>query len=360
MKDESSPSTHRRYFDNTILKDYRDCPRKYYLRHKRGWRKEGISLPLVFGLSWHSAMDVVWRHYNRLGKAELIKFAMAAFENTWEGEGVKLDLSLEDVADMSPRIPAVAKEMLICYLDKKEHILKNCTVLAVEQPFAVPLPLYQAPDASIWYAGRLDKVVDYNGQRMVVEHKTTTEYKKDGGFKTQYVEGWYLDSQCMGYLYGGGLYFDGLEQVWVDAALVHKQVHDAFRFIPINHQFGMLEQWVEDTKEWVRRILRDEARFAEIGMLVGGVFPKQQESCVGKYGPCTFTDICRTTYDPSLLKEPPAGYIHEPWSPFDVLKLAQLEQGVTNEQKGGNGSDSGSKTEGTDGIERSRDSTVRS
>lgn len=313
----------RRYFDNTMLSGYKKCPRFYFLRHMRGWRKDGTGAALVFGSSWHAAQDVIWKHYKNLSLRELVEAAKMGFDAKWEEEGFTLELSVEALEQLGMRNPMVAKEMIANYIADREGILKEAEILAIEQPFAVPLPIDNSSEVSVWYVGRLDKVIDHNGKK-VIEHKTTSEYAKASGFKTGYVESWYLDSQVMGYLYGAGLYYSGLEQVWIDAALVHKTVHDKFRFIPVGHQWGMLESWIQDTKEWAARILRDESRFAEQGSLAGGVFPKQQDSCVGKYGPCPMLDLCRTQANPEKLAEPPAGYIVERWEPFEVLKLDQL------------------------------------
>lgn len=312
----------RRYIDNTMLNDYRCCPRRYFLRHIKHWRRSGIAAPLVFGLSWHNAMDALWENFGKVPDHELLVLAADAFDRCWVEQGMpSLDnMGLDQIERLSPRTPFVAREMLSGYLQARRHILTGMRLIAVEQPFAVPLPGVE----NTWYAGRLDKVFEFNSMVITDEHKTTTEYKIDGGFKGNYLEGWYLDSQIMGYLYGGGLFFDGLEQVWVDAALVHKKVHDKFKFIPISHSFQMLEQWVEDTCEWVTRIYNDEEKFAESGNLGRGTFPKQTEACFNKFGSCQFVDICRTQENPSVLHETPEGFQKEEWSPFSVLKLHKL------------------------------------
>lgn len=298
------------FYDNTALSAYKDCPRKFQLRHRLNWRSEGVSLPLTFGLAWHEAMDVVWQYVHKIPQKELPDFALAKFLESWEAQGMKSQLSIEEIDKLSPRIPSVAHEMLHGYINARLPILTQAELIAVEQPFAVPLP-----ESQVWYVGRLDKIVRYNGQLLVLEHKTTTEYKKDGGFKTAYVESWFSDSQVKGYQFGGALFFPGLKQVWVDAALVHKQAHNFFRFIPVEHSAPLLQEWIEGTRDWVNRIKADTAR---------GYFPKNENSCMGKYGPCPFLDICRTTADPWNLKEPPPGYIAEKWEPFETLKLDKL------------------------------------
>lgn len=312
------------YRDNTMLSAYKECPRKYYLRHVLGWRGKGLALPLAFGLSWHSAMDTVWNYAKRIeDQGELAKLAMANFGKTWEEQGLPFDLDLEQIVSMSPRTPSIAHEMLVQYIKKRWTVLQNCELISAEQPFAVPLPRTD----NIWYIGRLDKVAVIQGEKVVVEHKTTTDYKKDGGFRSTYVEGWYSDSQVKGYQFGGGLFFPGLEQVWVDAALVHKVVHDAFRFIPVAHQQPLLEEWIRDTRNWALRIQSEEGNYQEVQGLVKddeSIFPKNEGSCMGKFGACPYLNICRTTPDPSKLEEPPEGYIEEFWRPFELLGVDKL------------------------------------
>jgi hypothetical protein len=215
----------------------------------------------------------------------------------------------------------IAAEMYHHYIETRWKMLQEAEVVAIEQPFAVPLP-----DAEgVWYIGRLDKVVHWNGETVVLEHKTTTDYKKDGGFRSTYVESWFSDSQTKGYQFGAGLFFPGLKQVWVDAALVHKQVHNAFRFIPIAHQDALLREWLSDTRQWVVRLERDVQRYNDTKELSeSGAFPKNENSCVGKYGPCPYLNVCRTNSRPDQLSEPPSGYMVEKWEPFSVLGLDKL------------------------------------
>ena len=312
---------HDQFYDNTMLSSYKDCPRKYFLRHVLDWRREGTAPPLVFGLSWHSGMDAVWQHFGKVPEDNLVDLAMAMFLETWEAEGFDPNPVGEIAEKLNPRLPQVAREMYENYIRDRANTIRNSELVAVEQPFAVPIPDLEA----VWYVGRLDKVARIQGQLTVVEHKTTTAYKLDGGFQTSYIEGWYSDSQVKGYQFGGSLFYPGLTQVWVDAALVHKKVHDKFRFVPVAHNTEILKEWVGDTREWVLRLQEDRHKFdAAGGALVPGCFPKNENTCMGKFGACGFLDICRTTANPDQLGEPPAGYVVEPWSPFDTLNIEKL------------------------------------
>ena len=307
------------FYDNSMLSAYKECPRRYFLRHELGWRSEGTALPLAFGLAWHSGMDVVWEYARSTEHKELARAALAKFLDTWEEQGLPADLDVELQDRYAPRTPSTANEMFEHYIEARWPVLREMQLIASEQPFAVPLP-----GSSVWYVGRLDKVIGYNGQKLVIEHKSTTAYKKDGGFTTDYVEGWFSDSQVKGYQFGGSLFFDGLDAVWVDAALVHRAVHDAFRFIPVAHGKVLLEEWLNDTLEWVRRVELDTKNYKLTGRLEAGAFPKNESSCFAKFGRCQFLDICRTVADPTVFSEPPPGYTEDRWAPFELLNLQKL------------------------------------
>lgn len=273
-------------------------------------------MPLAFGLAWHAGMDIVWEQVHNLDKPTLRAAAFAAFMELWIEQGLPEELSVEQLDWWAPRVPSTAHEMYHHYIESRWPVLMQARLLAGEQPFAVPLPHTQG----VWYVGRLDKVIEYQAQILALEHKSTTEYKKDGGFKIDYVEGWFNDSQIKGYEFGGSLFFPGLAGVWVDAALVHKTVHDKFRFIPVAHQQILLEEWLQNTVSWVNRLEADQH------------FPKNEGACYGKFGRCQFLDICRTQARPDRGTEAPEGFITEFWEPFDILGLAKLVDGDNSDK----------------------------
>jgi len=309
------------FYDNTRLVSYKKCPREYFLKHWLGWDSEGIKAPLVFGLGWHDAQDVIWSYYHKVPSIELMQLAQAAFQTRWVEEGYPEEMDIEQLNRLGARTPMVAAEMLYNYVDVRKHVLENAEIVAVEAPFAVPLP----GGGRRWLVGRLDKVINYNAQQLVIEHKSTTEYKIDGGFRETYIQSWSMDSQTKGYQYGGNLYYGTVDGVWVDAALVHKKVHDKFKFIPVSHQLPILDEWMADTLNWISRIERDTELYEQSHE--AQAFPKNEFSCYGKFGACTFVDICRTTPDPTKLPGPPNGFIHKPWEPFNILKLQKLIDG---------------------------------
>lgn len=330
----------RRFYDNTMISDYRDCPRYYYLRHIRGWRGSGISQPLTFGLAWHDAMDVVWDLACQLEDAPahsqaIVHQAGHAFDQRWVEQGLPADAGRVSYENQwgyeiyEKRNPMVAREMLSNYITSRQHIFADATIIAIEQPFAVPLE----EDGDRWYIGRLDKVIQLPNQGVIIEHKTTSDYAKEGGFKKQWEMEHAVSTQGTGYLFGAAATFPGVDQVWIDGALVHKTVHDKFKFLPSVASMEGMDQWLYETKIWVGRI-EGETAFLQHDLTrqdVMPAFPKNTKQCVGKYGVCQFYNICAATNKPNHIEEPPEGFIEEKWEPFKVLNIAQI--GLEDEPK---------------------------
>lgn len=311
-------------YDNTRLSEYKRCPRAFYIRHVLGWNTKGTGDALVFGSSWHEGQDIIWKcgkmwADGQVTQHDVVDMAFDNFMKCWRENGFPDPLDEFDYDRLGARTPGTAKEMMWNYMTEREHILKNCTVIGIEQPFAVPMP----DVTNTFYVGRLDKSIQYNAGTYIIEHKTTTAYDVKNGFRSDYIDSWFASSQVKGYQFGGGLFYPGLTGVWVDAALVHKKQHDHFRFIPVSHAPVLLTEWLENTRQWVEQV-NESKRQAEAGYKLSKAFPKNEDSCFGKFGKCPFLDICMTCHDPRVLPEIPAGFEENVWEPFDLLGLDKL------------------------------------
>ncbi len=311
-------------FDNSRLSDYKTCPRLYYYKHVLGWRRDAgsVALPLIFGKAWHRGLEYVWQHAGQsVDPSHLLDGAVNEFNQEWIESGLSPDLSLEQQEEYSPRTPGVGHEMLYNYINERSAILSNSRLIGNEQPFAVPMPFTE----KTWYVGRMDKVIETNRDgRIVIEHKTTSAYSVKYNFQPSYIESWNTSAQVKGYEFAATLYYGEIAGVWVDAALVHKKIHNQFKFIPVMHQQVLVKEWLENTAQWIEEIKRNESQLDETKSIAGKpIFRKNEESCYGKYGECPFLDICRFTVAPSTSEVPP-GYVVDKWEPFDEEELRKL------------------------------------
>ena len=322
MKDEITEEI--QYYDNTRVGAYKTCPRMYYFRHVRHWRTKGTSPALAFGSAWHAAMDTVWHYHGTGTDANLLEAAITSWRDTMIEEGIDIDnptYSLNNV-----RTEGTALEMLATYIKRNARILNEIELIAIEQPFAVPLSEAESP----MYVGRRDKIFRHQGRINVCEHKTTSAYKKGGPFRSTWMDSFSPNSQVDGYSYATFLeYGDEFKGVWIDAALVHKTVHDGFRFIPIERLFSMLDAWLWETRGWIKKIQEDHDRL--MTYLIGcetrpeflPAFAKNTDNCA-MYAGCSYKNLCRFLTNPASQIEPPEGFIEEKWSPFDILQLERI------------------------------------
>lgn len=315
--------------DNTMLAAWRRCPREFYLRHRLHWRPERVALPLAFGLAWHDAMDVVWGlAKSDMTDTELRGAAFAAFERRWVELGLpSLEaMTLDEQQQMAPRHPGVAHEMLAAYITKRRTQLRQFELLDIERPFVVPL--FEADDQTA-FVGRRDKLFrTLDGRLYVAEHKTTTAYAKSGGFRTAWIESFSPNSQVEGYIYATNMELGPKSRcngVWIDGALVHRSVHDAFIWIPIDVSLSLLDQWLSEAREWALQIERADSLLAG-GQPLAAAFPRNTDQCFRFNSECCYRDICRMRSSPSDFNETPAGFVVDEWDPVEVLSLNKKEK----------------------------------
>lgn len=318
-----------RYFDNTRVSTYKECPRKFYLRHVRHWRSAGTAPALVFGLSWHEGMDKIWGHANvsTISDRELRDIAMEAFLACWTENGFPSwdEWGIEHDQKFKIRTPGTAAEMFENYIDQRRKFIAENEVIAIEKPFVVPLSV-DKPE--IGYVGRLDKVFRAWGRIHIGEHKTTSAYKKGGPFRADWMDSWSPNSQIDGYLHAGHmLYGDEMKSVMIDGALVHKTIHDGFKFLPIDRMITQLDAWLWETNYWISLIIGELEKYEDMPNAsrdtdVLRMFPKQTGSC-NNFAGCTYRNLCKSMANPEQ-HECPEGFIVEKWEPFNILELGKL------------------------------------
>ena len=334
----------KQLFDNTRLSDYRSCPRFYFCRHKMDLVPDKISMPLVFGLGWHEGLDEIWKSIafdNITDISDLTQKAITAFMKVWESsdlpsikEMTRFGIDDDLQKHIGFRNPTVAIEMFAAYVSKRIKFIRSVEVQAIEEPFLVPL---DPKNPNLFYIGRRDKRVrDGEGIR-VIEHKTSSEYAKSGGFRSTFTDSFSPNSQVDGYCGAGVIEFgpDVFKGVYVDAALVHKDFHDIFKFIPVDRSPDHLESWLWEVHNWIERINQDEdnlkkeiTSFEERGAkdkrnTFLRAFPKNTQSC-RKYGAaCPYLGLCKSWANPLHLYTQfeegcPPGYKTSPWKPEEI------------------------------------------
>jgi hypothetical protein len=263
-------------------------------------------------------MEVIWNPANfSLKMEDVAKLAYQAFLDSWTGDGYPAELDYETSERLSPRTPMQALEMIYGYLElRRPALLKGeFKVLAVERAFAVPL---DPEDDTLFYVGRIDKVVERQSRILGVEHKTTTAYARQGKFRNAFTDSFSPNSQVDGYHYALHIMFPGrVGGIWIDAALVHKS-EEGFKFIPIERQLSQIDSWLWEVQYWIAQIEMNERMLAEANpnARIMTAFPKNTNACWDFNTPCQFTDLCKSWPNPLKFDKAP-GYGELKWDPLE-------------------------------------------
>lgn len=261
------------------------CLYKYKLTKLDGWSRHTDSANLLFG-GWYA--QAIERFHRKLADGvdrdeALRQVVSETLIATWEYPGNAADTS--ERVDLSKGHPWTSDHStktrenlirtIIWYVDHFNPDPLSPVILstgpAVEQEFNFDL------DNGLVWRGRIDRLVEYNGDIYVQDQKTTASTISPSYFR-QYD----LDNQCSGYAFAGRAVFNvPVRGVIIDAA----QIAVGFSRFERGFTFrteSQLTEWYEHTLYYIH-----EARKATLD----NYFPMNRTSC-NKYGGCVFRDVC--------------------------------------------------------------------
>lgn len=318
-------SSNLELYDNTRLSDFKKCHRFFFFRHRLHWVSDRERrIPLVFGGGWHAGMDVIWRGVHQgTERSVLVKQAHAAFMEHWEEGGMPTEFDTTLLKEYNPRTPLVATEMFYAYYDRRHRAIAEMELVAVERAFAVPL---QPDNDSLFYIGRIDKVVRPSDSRIRgIEHKTTTlsvsGWEKVPKIKGLYLEQWHMNSQVDGYNFALTMLYNRRADVWVDAALVNTKNED-FEFVPVERARSHIDGWLWEVLDWIEKVREEDRKLAEARPSDPYLkaFGKDTSRCIDFNSMCPFMDLCRAKPNPLQWGgEPPKGFVKTVWDPLEHI-----------------------------------------
>ena len=320
-----------RTYDNTKLSTHRDCARRYYFRHVRNWVTDGKpAIAPGFGIAIHSAMDAIWNEVCVLRTKDPIEVAQKgyqAFEASWLDQGF-LSPDCDDEEQWKPyrnRRPDVAASILIAYVKERWSFMNRVRLLepGIEVPFLVPI---DPDDSDLMYMGRKDKIYELDGGIWIHDHKTTANYRIDGGFAPSFLDGFSPDSQLDGYAYSEwldkGSKFRG---VMIDGILVHK-TQRKFCLVPVMRDHDQMAAWIWEARREIQNIEKDIQNLnapAQRTSKYMTAFPKNTHRCFDFFSPCAYLSLCKMWSNPHA-HDMPLGYKEEEWNP---VYADQLDKG---------------------------------
>ena len=276
------PATHIQYaWDSTYLGYLKTCPRLYQYIMIEGWQSQIESVHLRFGIEYHHALQ----DYD-LEKAAGIRHDDAVHDVVRE-----LVLRTGDWdSDHKTKNRESLVRTVIWYLDHYRDDTAETLILsdgrpAVEQSFRFELDYGVKEDIhGVGYAhqpyvlcGHLDKIVRFNDELFVMDHKTTS-FEPSAYYFSKFEP----DNQMTLYSIAAKVVLDApVRGVIIDAAQVKEDWSRFGRGFTFRTP-DQLEEWLADLRHWLN--LAEQYATA-------GYWPQNDTAC-DKFGGCRFRDIC--------------------------------------------------------------------
>lgn len=278
-----------RPIDNTALSLFMKCPQKYDYAMRQHRRRQGKPSPAIaYGSAFHKCLEM---HYKYGGEEEIV---YKALYKSWEDHGKVDDHRTVDRVWME-------------YLKYVEKYGKpeDETAKTVGYPDS---PLIEMSVNASWegarhpYAGKIDRIIELQGQYYVQDHKTTSRM---GDY---YFKQFELSNQMMGYVWIARKLIPDIKiaGVQINAHCVLKRESKFAREI-ISFSDDRLEDWAANYNNWVFKI--EQAH-------MNNDFPRNFSECDGKYSMCEYAGVCSM---PPKLRERTLEFEFDvvPWNPLE-------------------------------------------
>lgn len=300
-------------WDSTSIGYLKTCPRLYQLVMIEGWAPKDESVHLRFGGEYHSAIEL---YDKQKAEGATHEDAMIAAVREALCRTADWDVDTEARAGKYKNRRTLI-QLLVDYFDKfaddpaETFILDNGKP-AVELSFKFELPwgpkIHEDHDTGEKFAstpyllcGHLDRVVEFNSDLYVLDHKTTTTTPS-----SYYFDGFNPDNQMTLYTFASQVvYHAPVKGVIVEAAQIKLVEPNEFKRGVTHRTQDQIDEWVRDLEFW----LAQAEAFAE-----ANYWPMNDTSC-NKYNGCQFRGICS--------KSP---HVRDKWLAGDFVKRTEEER----------------------------------
>lgn len=295
--------------DPSKLKEFTECPRKYFYRHVLGWKSTAPNNHLIFGKSWHDSQE-----HLLLNGYDSVDEAVLRFMHTY-----RQDLGPETDALFGNKTPSKADEALRIYAGHFAQDLKDWDVLYTEVAGTVMIT-----ENYIMHF-RMDSILreKRTGKIFSLDHKTGQRRGRT------WIDKWALSISTGCYTHVLYCLYppEDVKGVKYRGTFFYKSKGPEFEEVPCWMSMGQMQVWLWNTVYWYN-LLRDNYRMlsecnADEDIMMA--FPIIGESCT-KYFGCPYHDFCTAWPNPlKRCEEPPMGFEVEFWNPMDEEPTTKME-----------------------------------
>jgi len=304
--------------DASKLNEYLECPRKYFYHYVLGWVSDKPNNDLVFGASWHKAMEyLLLNGYELRSVAEAADLFIGLYRKDFPEESDELFV---------PKTPSNAIEALSIYTNEYRNDHSEFEVLYTEISGTVPL----AEDVIMHFRmdNILKKIKPEDGRSIFsLEHKTSGK-----GKSRQWEDQWILSEQIGTYTHVIHCLYPPEEVLGIkmNGAFFLKTKLD-FARMPCYRNRESMQVWLWNTLLWIDAIRWNFDALSECNDSedVLMAFPMNPQSCT-KYWGCAFHDFCIAWPNPlRRCDHPPIGFKQEFWDPSAIETTHKMDLGKT-------------------------------
>jgi hypothetical protein len=302
------------FLDNSFMETLTTCARQaqyYYIDKKRLADQKSA---LFFGGAIHSALELRYRYAGRINPSVLPRAQRNLLKQIFDQSTIGLDdyrnyaYACSLIEGYNKRYPSEPFRLMV---DPKGWPL-------VEQSFAIELCRLRVPDwvhpsgyVVIIYTGKIDMIVEWDGL-FNWDHKTAS-IMGAGFFEEQR-----MSPQHEGYMWAAQKVFHTmLEGYVINGIRTRPPAKSRDAVIGDDFQRDKVYLPQERLVEWERNtiVLLDEflMRYAL------GYMPMQKKWCVGKYGRCSYYEVCSLPAESRPLMLNSSMFVENTWSPLKHL-----------------------------------------
>lgn len=291
--------------DSSKLDDMERCPRYFFYRHVLGWEIEAPNNHLVFGTSWHIAMEhLLLNGYGDSSVIEAHNKMLAEYRKEFAPETDEL---------FSPKDPNNAFVVLAQYAMKYQKELENLEVIYTEIAGEVAI------DADHTIAFRMDSILREKDSGLIFsrEHKT--------GSRTHLWDDQWLLARQPG-TYSHVLYclypYEQVKGIEMNGSFFIKRKKDPFDFrrYVLKKRKDQMQVWMDNTSYYVNQVNHEYDILGDCteNEEVLNAFPLRAHNCFDYYRTCTYHDFCLAWPNPlRKMHEPPLGFRIRYWNPLE-------------------------------------------
>lgn len=288
--------------DSTKLQSYAACPRQYFLEYVLGWRLDKASNHLVFGRSWHSALEYLYQNGLSLDNIP------AAYERFIQE--YRKDWPESTDSWFGGKTPEAVLIGLVEYVEQNAEDLYKYEILATEVTDI--LPLNDLDSITV----KLDAVMrDKATEKIVImEHKTGSS---SGAW---WARQWHLSLQIGAYIAACNHFYNQEATPCIVDGTFFLKTKRTFQREIISKSETTMKNWAYTVLSLIKRIENDFAQlpFDHPNNDIQISFHQNPTAC-SNYGGCQFMDICTCVGNPISLAQsgqPPIGYKKFWWNPL--------------------------------------------